>query len=105
VETNDDGTPASIRFSAGDLELSSIPVTAQIQTDNPQKLRGLPASYLQVMEKSAPNYLPWILLGIAALAVLILLFSLIYNAPSRVLARRQKSTRVFKNVNLKKIKI
>jgi hypothetical protein len=57
------------------------------------------------MEKSAPNYLPWILLGIAALAVLILLFSLIYNAPSRVLARRQKSTRVFKNVNLKKIKI
>lgn len=105
LEKNEDQTPKAIRFQAGSLTLSSVPLEAEIQENNPQTLHGLPSSYLRVMEKAGPNYIPMIILGVAVLLAMFLIYTAVHNAPERVLARRQKSTRVFKNVNLKKIKI
>jgi D-alanyl-D-alanine carboxypeptidase len=105
VNQSDNAQPTSISFYAGDLALSDVPIIAQLQTDNPLRLKGLPTSYLTPMEAPAINYLPWILFGLLALILIIAVCLLIYNTPSRVLARRQKNTHVFKNVNLKKIKL
>lgn len=105
LEKNEDHTPAAIQFQAGSLTLSSVLLEPEIQTDNPQALHGIPASYLRVMEKAGPNYIPMIILTVAILSALILIYTAVHNAPQRILARRKKSTKVFKNVHLKKIKI
>lgn len=105
LEQNEDGTPTAIQFQSGSLDLASLSLVPEIQADNPQTLHGIPASYLKTMRKPGANYIPMVILGIVLLLAFILICAAIHNAPERVLARRKKSTRIFKNVNLKKIKI
>lgn len=105
VEQDESGAPAAIQFQAGGLALADIPLVPKLQESNPQTLHGLPVSYLKPMKKPGVNYTPMVILGIVLLLAFILVCTAIHNAPERVLARRKRSTRIFKNVNLKKIKI
>ncbi len=102
-EVNED--EESITLYAGNLTLTSILLESVTYEDNPMTLRGLPVTYLKVMETVSSDHPPiYIFAGIAVLGVFIIIL-VAYNTGPRSLERRKKSTRVFKNVNLKKIKI
>ena len=105
LEKNEEQIPVMVHLQAGNLALSSVPLEPVIQEDNPLTLQGFPASYIQTMEKAGENYLPIIILCAVLALALVLIYTAVRNTPERILSRRQKTTRIFKNVNLKKIKI
>lgn len=95
----------SLTLTSGSLTLSTITLEAASYTDNPLEQNGLPVSYLNVMQtKVSDNTFVYILVG-AAILVIIIIVLVIYNSSGRSTARRKKNTRVFKNVNLKRINV
>lgn len=105
LEYDEAQLPSAIRFEAGNLTLSTVPLEPALQPDNPQAQHGIPSSYLHAMEQEHPNYFLMIVLFAAAALAVVLICTAVHNAPQRIVSRRKKSTRIFKNVNLKKIKI
>ncbi len=94
----------ALTLYAGNLTLTSLTLEAVTYEDNPLTTKGLPVSYLKVMETVDSNYtFIYIIVGIGLFVIIVGIILVIIG--SRGGPGRRKSARVFKNVNLNKIDI